>query len=399
MFASIAFQCPLTTVEYTLQQSGDGSLADSNGVQGGPNRPFVAAPRRGVSTAPHPLLTAALHPAHESRLALCWQVWRTVQQLASAGWLQWTGPLPLLDTTPRTMLLLLEQSRALLAHGPRRSVKRAAVAQLPNYRIEPNGDGSQTRALLQYVAGCVDALAGGNYAEFSTDELTTTGERIQQIKEDVAQRIARKRVQNTTVAAAMADTAEIMQDLAVSGWTTEHTAQLLATANARNKPVLAQQLKLRALIRDYFPEAHFVGLAAYSKQEMVLQHLDTVILDTAIAMDSMAMTPEESAYAQAAISDVRNTYAVEADDVTDDSGESAGIKSATALLNILPAGNAASNKHAVAVANKLRTGLRSTDKADYVQQVAATRVDQNTQDLLALLAAANPATAGDNMEM
>lgn len=115
---------------------------------------------------------------------------------------------------------------------------------------------------------------------------------------DVAAALERKRSVVRTLSEAISAVCDTLEDLPSAQWDRSHSALLASTTNRKLLHGAATLQKLHSRIAECFPDAHFVGDRLAACEEMVLQHLCTVMLEQAARLRAYAVTDDELAEAE-----------------------------------------------------------------------------------------------------
>lgn len=116
---------------------------------------------------------------------------------------------------------------------------------------------------------------------------------------DAADALARKRATLRSLRDAMDTVAATLEDLPCAEWTARHSEVLHATRNSKALHSATTLQRLHARIAEHFPDAHFVGERAAAAEQIVLQHLCTVMLNAAARLRAIALDAEDVAEADA----------------------------------------------------------------------------------------------------
>lgn len=117
--------------------------------------------------------------------------------------------------------------------------------------------------------------------------------------QDAADALARKRATLRSLRDAMDTVCSVLEDLPCAEWTVRHSEVLHATRNSKALHSATTLQRLHARIAEHFPDAHFVGERAAAAEQIVLQHLCTVMLNAAARLRAIALDAEEVAEADA----------------------------------------------------------------------------------------------------
>lgn len=144
---------------------------------------------------------------------------------------------------------------------------------------EPN---AKTERLAQ-----LQAQARAVFADVNADAVAKAAE--------IAEAMERKRSAIGTLADAMTVVCDMLEDLPAAQWDAAHSALLKSTQKRKLVHGAATLQKLHARIVEHFPDAHFVGDRAAACEELVLQHLCTVMLEQAAKLRAYAVLDSELA--------------------------------------------------------------------------------------------------------
>ena len=133
----------------------------------------------------------------------------------------------------------------------------------------------------------LDAMLSASERELAMQE------RIANMETKRARMAAQKKLTGINLRAAIATVCAVMEDLPHSGWTAAiHSTRLERITRQDNGLDLGWLDVLCDLIQDSYPDAHFVGNEQYSSMLLVMQKLDSLVLNTISTLAELGINQE-----------------------------------------------------------------------------------------------------------
>lgn len=303
--AQVLAECPLTATRFTLTVP----VAYTHGT--------ASTPRAVAVRVLNPLVTAQLVRGSALVLTPYWHAVRAVYALTECvvngrPAITWADALPEAAATPHAWKVLAEWA-ARAAQALRNADGRTKHGAQRAFAVRGEAQGL-VQALTQWccdVCSVADHGVPGLYAPNAAAERQAaiaaqlrmkreardadTAARLQ----DAADALARKRATVRSLRDAMDTVCEVLEDLPCAEWTQRHSEVLHATRNSKALHSATTLQRLHARIAEHFPDATFVGERAAAAEQIVLQHLCSVMLNAAARLRAIAFDAEEVAEADA----------------------------------------------------------------------------------------------------
>lgn len=314
---AVLAECPYTGTRFTLTM------------------PYASAPNAARSGQPvlrvqNPLLAAEVLRASAVQFPAYWHAMRAVYALSECALpgstiaaLRWRSAL-LEDTVAAQKWSVLAEWAA-RAYGALASANaesgctalKLRAGRFTAFAIAETAERHDARGTVEsLLQWCCDVCSVADHGVTGCYEPTASSERMAALQAqaravfdeakanaaeraaDVAAALERKRSVVRTLSEAISTVCDTLEDLPSAAWDRSHSALLASTTNRKLLHGAATLQKLHSRIAEHFPDAHFVGDRAAACEEMVLQHLCTVMLEQAARLRAYAVTDDEVAEAE-----------------------------------------------------------------------------------------------------